>query len=1112
MALTLNQTLLRLTAANYYGVPPLTGSVSLSQGTGIVNTPNPITGAGTIALAVPVAVANGGTGLTTGTSGGVLYFSGAGVIASSPALTSNQLLVGAGAGNPPVGLGTLGTTSTVLHGNAAGLPTFGAVSLTADVTGVLPVANGGSGVSTAFTTGSVIFAGAAGVYSQNANFFWDNTTVGLKIGNVTRQMTPSFLVVRGTAGSQIEFGHSNAGGYGSSLGATTSNGLPFLTFFCESGTAADTYRTRGILGNIMQANTSGDLIFGQATTANADNQTLTERMRLTSAGLLGIGTAGPTSLLTVNGTMEIKAGSGGVLKFADGTSQASAAVGGGTVTGTGTATNVAFWSAGSTISSDNALYWDNANKRLGIGLTTPGTSLHVLGTGTPGGNWGVVGVVYPFSKTDTTIRNVAAWTSNDGAGANFKLLLTATGHAATAASRLFAFQTGTESVANDGILALQHLGGRVAIGNILPATTLDVTGNITLKDTLVLSGATSGYWALKAAATSSSVTLTLPAGDSTGTQYLRSNGAGVLSWGTPAGAGTVTTNGALSAGMVTFIDPSGATVLTGEGNLFYDNLNNRLGILTSAPIAPLHIGAQTNAPVLTSQILVDVASAAYVTVKDTADSTEVAFGADILGGYVGTPGANSLRILTNNTLAATVNTSQQIITAGAVGVGMTPTRSLDVVNTGYGRMKVQDYGGEVFNVMAYGATPDTVGVDQTPFFAAALAAAAAKITATAGVSANAQAGPTVYVPPGVYRFTGGAPATPTTRLDIPDGVSLVGGMGADSHSGGYPTLEVVDGAGTTAGIPFCTVGAGSKIMGFTINYPNQVNTDPPTAYPFAIAIGPGATAKNIFLYNAYQGIDAGYSVHGYGNTSSFQIEGISGQPLLTGINVDICADYASIRNVHFWEYTHFHQAWQLANATIAIQIGRCDGLQMHDIEIWNYQTGIKLYSGTGVIPGTCYGMWSNIQLESIVTGIDVYATNNSTPIVIHGLSSGASGNTIRGNATGGVVTGYGQLSISGMTVYGGATPVSWANDGNLLITNSVFNYWVSGYAVDVSKGRVIVNGNLFSDGIAYAGLGAPATKFRAQATCDRAIFTNNILPAGTTSFLNALFVNANNLT
>lgn len=42
-----------------------------------------------------------------------------------------------------------GTTTTVLHGNAAGQPSFGAVSLSADVSGTLPIANGGSGQTTA---------------------------------------------------------------------------------------------------------------------------------------------------------------------------------------------------------------------------------------------------------------------------------------------------------------------------------------------------------------------------------------------------------------------------------------------------------------------------------------------------------------------------------------------------------------------------------------------------------------------------------------------------------------------------------------------------------------------------------------------------------------------------------------------------------------------------------------------------------------------------------------------------------------------------------------------------------------------------------------------------
>lgn len=60
-----------------------------------------------------------------------------------------------------------GTTTTVLHGNASGNPSWAAVSLTADVTNTLPVANGGTGI-TAFGTGVAtalgINVGSAGAF------------------------------------------------------------------------------------------------------------------------------------------------------------------------------------------------------------------------------------------------------------------------------------------------------------------------------------------------------------------------------------------------------------------------------------------------------------------------------------------------------------------------------------------------------------------------------------------------------------------------------------------------------------------------------------------------------------------------------------------------------------------------------------------------------------------------------------------------------------------------------------------------------------------------------------------------------------------------------------
>jgi hypothetical protein len=54
----------------------------------------------------------------------------------------------------------------------------------------LPVASGGTGTSTAFTTGSVVFAGASGTYTQdNTNFFWDDTNNYLGIGTASPAAT-----------------------------------------------------------------------------------------------------------------------------------------------------------------------------------------------------------------------------------------------------------------------------------------------------------------------------------------------------------------------------------------------------------------------------------------------------------------------------------------------------------------------------------------------------------------------------------------------------------------------------------------------------------------------------------------------------------------------------------------------------------------------------------------------------------------------------------------------------------------------------------------------------------------------------------------------------------
>lgn len=128
----------------------------------------------TVNIGTVLAVDSGGTGLSSGTSGGILGFTATDTIASSGLLNANRIVLGGGAGATPSTPLALGTTTTVLHGNAAGAPTWGAVSLTADVSGNLPVSNLNSGTG----AGSTTFWRGDGTWVAPAH----NSTSGLQGG------------------------------------------------------------------------------------------------------------------------------------------------------------------------------------------------------------------------------------------------------------------------------------------------------------------------------------------------------------------------------------------------------------------------------------------------------------------------------------------------------------------------------------------------------------------------------------------------------------------------------------------------------------------------------------------------------------------------------------------------------------------------------------------------------------------------------------------------------------------------------------------------------------------------------------------------------------------
>ena len=155
---------------------------------------------GTIGPTVPVA--RGGTGLTSGTSGGILYYSATGTLASSGVLASNAIVLGGGAGTTPATT-TTGTGVVTAVGNAVNT-TGGLVTQSGTLASSAILLGGGASTaitSTTTGTGVVTAVGNAvntsgGLVTQSGTLTANNILLG---GGASTAISSSSLLATSAA-------------------------------------------------------------------------------------------------------------------------------------------------------------------------------------------------------------------------------------------------------------------------------------------------------------------------------------------------------------------------------------------------------------------------------------------------------------------------------------------------------------------------------------------------------------------------------------------------------------------------------------------------------------------------------------------------------------------------------------------------------------------------------------------------------------------------------------------------------------------------------------------------------------------------------------------------
>jgi len=459
-----------------------------------------------------------------------------------------------------VGIGTIGLDSRLV---VAGNSVFsGSANPSADLTydlgsstkrwrNVYASSISGSITGSNLTAGQVVVAGAGGLLSGSNNFWWSNSNGRVGIG------TSSPAVALDVAVGPINVGTPNGAGGSAKLvvadsstdtssyglgariaiqnnSATDGNfsSLSFVTSNAEDAAA---------IWSVIRAHASaqGDLVFGTSEDGGA-----TERMRIDSAGNVGIGTSvmDYSSRLVVAGNSVF---SGSVNPDGDLTRDLGSSTKrwrnlyagniSGSLTGSNlTAGQVVVAGTGGLLSGSNNFWWSNSNGRVGIGTSSPTAFLTVQ----------VPNAASTNVRIGEVFANYAGITLNGSTTDNdYNILSRATDqnlYINRPTGNIIHFREG-----NTNQVAIAS-GGNVGIGTATPTARLHINGSI---------GTTTHTLYARENQASASGTAVMWLQNSAGANLLFVSGSGNVGIGTSAPAFNLEVAGTFAAATKSFVIP-----------------------------------------------------------------------------------------------------------------------------------------------------------------------------------------------------------------------------------------------------------------------------------------------------------------------------------------------------------------------------------------------------------------------------------------------------------------------------------------------------------------------------------------------------------------------------